>query len=130
MITNNNNNFSHFCFLLKSNQNPFFETIALAHERREQFCVCVNGTSLIDIICTPLKARCRINNRVRLPSLSREKREKRGSTICWLASLPLASLKLFVIVGAFVCWQTLFPNFDGRCRHRGTLVQTRVGAHK
>lgn len=38
-------------------------------------CVNARGTSLIDI-CIPLKARCRINNRVRLPSFCRE-REKR-----------------------------------------------------
>jgi len=46
MMTNNNN-FSHFCFLLKSNQNPFFGPIELAHERRDakQFCVCVSGTA-------------------------------------------------------------------------------------
>jgi len=87
-----NNNFSHICFLLKSNQNPFFWSNCARTRtswRKTILRVCKwHGTSLIDI-CTPLKARCRINNRVRLPSLSREKREKRGSTICWLASLPL-----------------------------------------
>jgi len=126
-----NNNFSHFCFLLKSNQNPFFlnnYACTRTSWRKTILRVCKWHLSYRYLHSASACSSASLSFSFSFPKV--QWRPVGLSTICWLASLPLASLKLFVIVGAFVCWQTLFPNFDGRCRHRGTLVQTRVGAHK